>query len=362
MAVYKIFVEKDSTVYSEENASNTGMDAILDLSKTPSMRYPDVSATSRAVLKFSNEDINKTITNYIGTGSYSTYLKLYLADTKSVPTDFSLEIKPLAEPWDMGTGHWGELPTNTTGVSWAYRSPNGTNPWHTASTGSASSFSSSNPGGGTWFTSSAAVQFFSPYTTKDIEANVTNIVKQYVSGSIPNNGFIIKNSPSIEFDRNYYYTLNYFSRDTSTIYPPVLEFRWDDSKYFPQNENNICLNGNVNLSLQNNKLSFNENSISKLRLNVREKFPVRVFSTGSLYTTQKYLPPTSYYSVLDYKTGDKVIDFDEKYTKISADESSCYLTLYLNGLEPTRYYKLLVKSVFQTETVVFDNDIIFKVD
>lgn len=362
MAVYKIFAEKDASLYSDNPLVNTGIDTILDLSKVPSIVYTSESAASRALIKFSDEDINNTITDYVGTSSYSTYLKLYNADSEAIPTEFSLEIKPLAQSWDMGTGRYGESPLNTTGVSWTYRSANSANAWSTGSLGATGSYGALNPGGGTWYTSSAATQSFGPNTTKDIEANVTSIVHQYVSGSITNNGFLIKNSSSIEFDRNYYYTFNFFSRDTATIYPPVLEFRWDDSRYFPQNQNNICLNGNINVSLQNNKLSFNESSVAKLRINVRDKFPARTFSTSSLYTTQKYLPSSSYYSVVDYKTEDVVIGFDTNYTKISADSEGNYIKLYMNGLEPTRYYKLLLKSVIQDEVVVFDEDIIFKVD
>jgi hypothetical protein len=39
-----------------------------------------------------------------------------------------------------------------------------------------------------------------------------------------------------------------------------------------------------------------------------------------------------------------------------------YFDLQMNGLEPERYYKLLLKSLLDSgETVVYDNNYIFKV-
>jgi hypothetical protein len=57
-----------------------------------------------------------------------------------------------------------------------------------------------------------------------------------------------------------------------------------------------------------------------------------------------------------------VIDFDNNYTKVSADTTGNYFTVYMNGLEPERTYKLLVKTVLpSSEQVVIDNDVLFKI-
>ena len=56
-----------------------------------------------------------------------------------------------------------------------------------------------------------------------------------------------------------------------------------------------------------------------------------------------------------------VIDFDNQYTQISADNNSSYFDVYMNGLEPERYYTILIKTELDNSTQVFDNDIIFKV-
>ena len=54
-------------------------------------------------------------------------------------------------------------------------------------------------------------------------------------------------------------------------------------------------------------------------------------------------------------------DFDPEYTRISADNTSSYFDLYCNGLEPERYYTILVKTSINGEVKVFDENIMFKV-
>jgi len=98
-----------------------------------------------------------------------------------------------------------------------------------------------------------------------------------------------------------------------------------------------------------------------MRVNVRPQFPERVFQTSSLYTTNYYLPTASYYAVKDLDTNEFVIDFDDTYTKISADDETSYFTLYMNGLEPERYYQVLIKTTVDGSTLVLDNDYYFKV-
>ena len=60
-------------------------------------------------------------------------------------------------------------------------------------------------------------------------------------------------------------------------------------------------------------------------------------------------------------TNEFVINFDDIYTKISADTKSNFFTLYMNGLEPERYYKLLFKVVLDGETIILDDNYYFKI-
>ena len=53
--------------------------------------------------------------------------------------------------------------------------------------------------------------------------------------------------------------------------------------------------------------------------------------------------------------------FRSQYTKLSVDDNGSYFTLYMNGLEPERYYSILIKTVINGSTIVFDSDYNFKV-
>lgn len=364
MAVYKIFAEKDTTLYSDYNTLNSGMDPILELSKTVSLNYPSQSSAARILIKFSDTDINDVINNYITTASYEAFVKLYLANAEGLPTDVSVQIFPVSGAWDMGTGRFGDIPIPTDGASWLYRKGNSTAAWMTSSytPGVVSSYPAANPGGGNWYSSYISTQSFGVYTDKDIELDVTTAVLAMASQNIVNEGFLLKISGSLEFDPNYNFTLNYFGRDTNTVYPPVMEFRWDDSKYNTSGSSYSGVGGpDIRVSLANNKGEFNQYEVHRFRVNVRDQFPVRTYATSSIYTTQKILPATSYYSIKDVKSDTTVIDFDNMYTKISADTMGNYFDIYMYGLEPERYYKLLIKTVISGSTLVFDDQYFFKV-
>jgi hypothetical protein len=94
---------------------------------------------------------------------------------------------------------------------------------------------------------------------------------------------------------------------------------------------------------------------------VRPEFPIRKFQTTSIYTQNYALPTSSYYAIKDLDTNEFVIDFDDTFTKISCDNNSNYFDIYMNGLEPERYYKILIKTTINGSTIIKDEDYYFKV-
>jgi hypothetical protein len=360
MAVYKIFPAKDATIYSDIPRLNTGLDAILELNRGYISSLNPTPA-SRVLIQFPQDQIEEVINNKV-TGSYSASLQMYLADASNLSSEYTLEVFPVYQSWDMGIGKYGQIPIDEEGASWS-RATN-YSVWQSTGlpTGVVTASHPTVQGGGNWYTASKAEATFDVYDVKDVDLNVTSAVDKWYSGSIDNNGFILKFSGSTEFQGSSNQTLNYFSRDTSTIYPPSLNIKWDDSVFLPSSQNYICTNANINVSLQNKPTSFDEQSVHKVRVSVRDKYPLRAFSTGSLATQPKYLPSSSYWSLIDSKTKDVVIDFDHNATKISADSLGNYFNLYMNGVEPYRYYQILIKSVIGSETVIFKDDTEFKVE
>ena len=366
MSVYKIFPEKSATLYSYYPTLNTGIDEILELSTFQSIT--STNEVSRILIKFPSADIN-TIFSKVSSSAFDCYLKLYNADTSQIPLNYTIQTHPLAVDWNMGTGRLSNSPITTDGVSWQYTNQLDGNTWTTSIiSGTTSSYQSgSNIGGGLWYTASSyeATQSFTYTSTtdNDIELRITNAVSASYTNKISNYGFIIKHSELIEFTTASKFETKYFSSNTHTIYPPCLEIRWNDSIY---NTGSLSiLDSDLYItSIGNNKGEYQQDSVQRFRVKARPKFPPRTFTTSSFsFALVNYaLPSSSYWSIKDLDTDEIVVDYDTSYTKISCDPNSSYFDIYMNGLEPERYYKILFKTILSNgETIIFDENYYFKV-
>jgi hypothetical protein len=279
-----------------------------------------------------------------------------LANAENLNTQYDIEIRQVSQSWDMGTGKLIDDPQTKNGVCWY-----STSSYVTASNSWAAGGYYGVAGGGSW-SGSYATQSFGYTDSKDINVDVTTMVDQWFSGSRSNYGFILKHSASVENNAHSYTGLSYFSVDTHTIYPPTLEIKWDDSSYVTGSLS-VINNSNSIITLANNLDTFKYGTEKfRFAVNARDKYPVRVFTTSSLYTTNKALPQTSYWAIQDAKTEDMVIEFDTNYTKISCDGNNSYFNVYMNGLEPERYYKILIRTALSDgQTIDVDSGLIFKI-
>ena len=375
MAVYKIFPTKDSSIYTENTSMNTGLDEILEASTYMYLGDPNIS---RYLIEFSTSEISDIIINKISGSSFKTYLNNYAAVVTGLNVDSKLYAYPISGSWEMGTGHFRNSPITSNGVSWKYQTYLGSTEWTTSSFDAYSTASyTTKIGGGTWYTGSNLglnvehTQSFNYSDGIDILMDVTNTINTWQSNSInsnngfPNNGFIIKQGSNSEFNisSNNSHTFRYFSIDTNTIYPPQLEFRWDDYSFNTGSSTNTILSQAESfINIYNNTGIYYPESIARFRLATTPKYPDREFITSSYYTQNYYLPENvSSYAIKDTDTNEFVINFDSSYTKISADETSSYFDVYMSGLEPERYYTILIKTKLDNTTKVFDEDILFKV-
>ena len=106
---------------------------------------------------------------------------------------------------------------------------------------------------------------------------------------------------------------------------------------------------------------YNQNEEALIRLNVRDKYPTRTFATSSNYLDVNYIWSSSCYSIRDAHTEQEVIPFDSNFTKLSADSNGNYFKIYMNGLQPERYYRILFKQHDATGTIIYDDNYHFKV-
>ena len=177
---------------------------------------------------------------------------------------------------------------------------------------------------------------------------------------IENHGFIIKQPTSVETNTSSSFgEMQYFSVDTHTIYPPKMIFKWDDSIH---NKQSLAKqNGELNVSFYRNKEEYNQNDEALFRIHVREKYPTRTFTTSSNYLNPGYFTTASYYSIRDAHTEEEVIPFDDNFTKMSADNDGMYFKLRMQGLQPERYYQILLKTHIEDEVLILDDNYYFKV-
>jgi len=362
MAVYKIFPEKSATLYSFYPALNTGLDEIMELSTFESI--DGTNEVSRPLIQFPSSEITDIINNKISGSTFDIYLKVYLANASEIPLNYTIFCHPVAANWNQGTGRLGNSPQIDDGVSWVYTNQSGSNLWIQGSFPPLITGSYNNTvGGGTWYSSSLyeATQSFTFISDKDIEIKVSNTVKAWYSGSISNYGFILKHSSSLEFTTASKFETKYFSGDTHTIYPPALEFRWNDSVY-NTGSLTVVTSSLFALTLGNNKAEYQQDSVQRFRVNIRDQYPSTAFRTTLSYANLKALPSSSYWSIKDLDTEEIVVDYDTSYTKLSCDANGNYFDIYMNGLEPERYYKLLIKTIVNNrEVIISDKDYIFKV-
>ena len=375
MAVYKLFPYKDASIYSYYPLMNTGMDAISEIYNSLSIEgTPDVS---RFLTQFDSTEIIDIIDNKINSSIWDVSFKSFVASAQGIATSYNIEVWPVAQEWDNGTGEFGDSPQTTDGVCWSSPTFSGSGVWSlSGSVGTGLYTSSYDPnyaiaGGGNWFYSSSGVssyritQSFDLRSNKDLNVGVKTVVSNWYSSSIPNYGFITKWENEVEFNSNQSTQpiLKYYSVDTNTIYPPCLEFKWRDYSTILTGSltNNIVNTTNIKLSLNENPGVFYPSSVNRFRVNVSPLYPLRTFQTSSYFTNLYFLPTSSYYAIKDLDTNEYIVTFDDQYTQISSDEYGNYFDIYMSGLEPERYYTILIKTNIDGSTLIFNDQYYFKV-
>jgi len=380
-----IFPSKDSWISSGSNTrigtietdQNFGQDEVLEIKK----EFEDLSFKyqTRALVQFDLSEVSKSIISWnagnrnandipppstlFNRGKSRWFLRLYESEgNRDLSTEYKLAGLPISESWDEGRGKFGVNPKITDGCSWKYKQnpDNGAaiywkNPGPTnTETGSGASVIT---GSG-----NVASQSFS-YQSPDIEMDVTDVVDKWISGSINNNGLLIRFSGSQETDATTFGNLKFFSRNTHTIYAPKLEVRWDDHN---------VVTGSVTGSLTELTMSgladnyvypiglrefYRESETAKFRFGARKRYIQKSFSTSVQTATGSFISEgSSSYSIRDVATDETIIPFSA-YTSMSCDSKSNYFIQKLNGLYPDRVYKILLKLKYDDgqEHIIDDN-------
>jgi len=163
-------------------------------------------------------------------------LNLKVCNECELPITYAIYAFPVSQSWIMGNGYYSDGGSDT-GASWYYRDYNPGTAWYSPITTSlrpvvdflnnpANATASFAYGGGTWYYNSSSKQTFS-YESSDISMDVTDIVMAWISGTLPNHGFILMSSDEI-VNSGSGFSLTFYSKDTNSINSPYLDVMWSD--------------------------------------------------------------------------------------------------------------------------------------
>jgi len=375
--MFRIFYpESDATVYEGLETTNTGLDEILEIGKRIGTDGSNWQK-SRALVKFDMTEITNVVSKYsTNINSCKFVLQLYTSYAKNLPAQYTVDAQMTGQPWTNGTGYLSSNPIISNGVqwatpyaSWSLDSQSGTL-WISSSQqidlGTSGIRVSGSGAGGSWLYSTGSTSFSSSqafsYQTTDLSMDVSSLILKWVSGSnsqsIANNGFLLKFSNAGEADDAVTGFIQFFSKETHTIYVPKLTMYWDDTAYSSSLAATDLESYTVFTKL---KPEYKDTEIIKLRIYTRDKYPQK--SPTNLFPTQtvKRLPATTYYTILDAATDETIIPYDDIYTKVSCDNTSNYIYIDMNGFMPERYYRLQIKIEDGFTEQYVDDDVYFKV-
>ena len=387
--IYSIFPQHDATIYERTESMNTGLDSILEL--THEYLGTGYKWNTRILMKWDMSYIENQILSGKIPQNANYYLVMKTAEVKEIPQEYTIYAYPVSSSWMPGTGRYANKPGTTDGVSWKYRSAKSMDiPWQVPPSVSSfewdelsetwiqndNTWAGSNivadvtssycsvTGGGTWweYDGLECTQSFS-YSTTDLYMDVSNIFRKWVTGSgrLENDGLLIKFGDEIERSKRTYTTLKLFASDSNTIYVPRVHVVWDDSVFISGSLKEIDIeNMNMNVKL---KKYYSQDEKAKIRIFANERFPKKSYTTVAHNLVNYHLPSSSYYEVRDAHTDEIILPFDTTGTKISCDGTSSYFNLWMNALQPERFYRIAIKAVTDGGDVeqIYDNNYYFKV-
>ena len=340
--IYSIFPKSDTTCYERYPTINTGLDEILELEKIVSSSTVAGLYNTRILMDFGLYELSQSL-NASGIDPSKFYLNLYVAD-KNTPEPSSIQYGyPVDTDWISGIGKSTHNPQTKDGASWNYRT--GTSAWT----------------GGNGPETNSAITITLGESIEDVRADLTGLINS-TWGISTNPGILIKRTQAQETDGKRYGYIKFFSNDTSTVYKPKLDICYDDHSWVTGSLSALDTTKDCFIYLKNNYQSLKIDSTVMFRFEAREKYPAKTYSTSTSNLTTKYFPSSSYYSLVDYKTGETIIPFDTTYTKISCDATGNYANLKLSGLYPDRLYQFKIRVDNSDSTSKhFDIEHIFKV-
>lgn len=259
MSIKRFVANKDTTITDayQENLRTRGLDA--NMGEADSLEvfslYGQVTTSSlersRILVQFPTSDIlsERTAGNIPASGSVEFYLRLFnVKHPFSVPRKFYAVLNPISKSWEEGYGLDMETYADKGyvsgsggyGATWKY----------------AASSSAWNTQGGDILTGSGYdLSYYFETGLEDLQINITHLVEQWMTGSLSNNGLLLKMSGSFEDGTQLtsFYTKKFSARGSEFyLNRPCIEARWDPT--VTDDRNNFYASSSL-LSSADNKMN-----------------------------------------------------------------------------------------------------------
>jgi len=365
--------------------------------------YLNTPEFSRTLIKFDITELSKSISSNDISGSDIKFtLNLKACGSRNLPLNYSIYAYPVSQSWNNGNGRYADGGSQL-GSSWLYRNYDGNGLWYGNSisnsyqqvdylTNPSYASASFQNQGGTWYykvpasytnkpkwicnsikypslvnSSLICSQSFSYGQQSDVTMDITKIVRGWLCGCVPNQGLMLLSSleistPPLQPTNGL---LQFFSKETNTIYSPYIDVAWDDSVFSTGSLKPVSGSIQNLITLNYLKEAYKAGSLPHIFVVARDLFPIIFFQKAyqqPSMVTPKYLPTSSYYMIKDAESEEVLVGFDQ-YTKLSCDPNQGnYFKLQTTGLPQERYLKIFIKSEYQDGTVdITDTQKIFKI-
>jgi len=247
MGFYRIFPTKDTWITERIISNDVAVTATgSNHGRSPGLNVfafePAIQSGSvdlaRTLLQFGVAELSGKIYEDLIIPSSSVSYVLKMFDVKhedSVPESYDLFVYPLSQSWDEGSGIDDDNDRDTGVANWEQATS--TTDW----TLTGSDFLTTEFGSGS--------QHFDQ-GQEDLEVDITDIVVNWLTGTLEENGVVVKLGGTEESGTTDYFRKVFHGRETKFIDKmPYIEARWSDVQ--KDNRGNFAINQSSNLYLYN---------------------------------------------------------------------------------------------------------------
>lgn len=321
---------KDTTLYEVRPNANVGYDEIVELGNNNESITLPVEAV-RSIFFFPTSQLSGA-----ETASIDIMLSLKIANADRLNQGQFVYIYPVSRSWDEGSGY---------SVQDQIISSDGAT-WRTYA--SASYWAAS---GSDYLSTPVVSSSLDDVVGDEFRVNVTSIVSQWISGSIVNNGFLLKFDDAAELNDTNSGNVKFFSRNTHTIHEPTLEFLYDGQSFLTGSTLRPIPDLDIEIAPKNLKVEYHKGEKAKIFFTVRDKYPAKTYTNTNQFTNKYYLPISSSYSIKDAGSDTTVIPHDA-FSRVDCDATlGIYFLLDTTILFKNRFYEVDLKIPYSTEVL-----------